>query len=97
MPQKSAASGGKVKYDGLPAGTHTYVNETVPCNCKGKSLTGPLHSKHPAAAHTRPNHTRINPGDVVSAGNLDDGTRRSHQIRGHLDRGVCASVGGGGS
>lgn len=93
MPQKTAASGGKVKYGGLPVGTHTFVNEMVPCTCKGKGK-GP---KHVAGPHTRPQHTRINPGDVVDAGNLDDGTRRSHQIKSHLERSVCAPVGGGGS
>ena len=91
MPQRNTASGGKVKYDGLPAGAHTWIDEPVPCLCKGKS------GKHPAGAHTRKQHTRINPGDVVETGNLEDGSPRSRLIKGHLDRGVCAPVGGGGS
>lgn len=91
MPQRTAGSGGKVKYSGLPAGSHTWIDEPVPCVCKGKA------PGHASTSHTRTNHTRIEPGQVVATGDLEDGSRRSRLIKDHLDRGVCAPVGGGGS
>lgn len=87
--KRKQPTGRKVVYDGLREEQHTFVTEQLPCPCDG-----PPHGHAKGHKHTRTEHTRINPGQVVNVGDLSDGSDRSRLIKGHLDREVCHYVGG---
>lgn len=91
-------AGSRVKYDGLNPGQHTWI-EIDRDHPAGHGITRTAASK---AAMEKMGFTkqqeekhsilRVNPGDVVTTGDLEDGSDRSRIINGHLERGVCRFV-----